>query len=200
MTLATTALLMPEPDDERRLPRCPEFCDGTCADWNDEAGSLHHTSGYTSMSTASDARGQRMVWLVSASRTDENFLAGTYDVNLLPEHGAGATMTPGEARQMAALLLNAADLADPLPVGVLPVDAKQVRIGDEISTPDGWQKVVGQMAHLASDEGAAQVNVWTSDVDHDPDTDGWLYRLGDIVHIRRCVHGSCAIAFVEPTQ
>jgi uncharacterized protein DUF6907 len=188
-----------EPTDNPTLP-CPDFCDGTCTTRPEVDGDAHHTSGFASLTVPSDRIGKFTDLDVSVSRTDDDFQPGTPVVNLLGFVNGGTTLPASLARELAAMLLNAADIADPLPAGVMPIEAKQVRIGDEISTPDGWQKVVGQMAFLASDDSAAQVNVWTDDYDHDPDTDGWKFEPGDIVHVRRPLHGSCAIAFVEPIR
>lgn len=180
--------------DEETLD-CPDFCDGSCTDWNDRPGNLHHTSGFDTLTV-----GDRDID-ISTSRSDEDGKAGEHVVNMLSLHRAvELTMSPGTARQLAAMLLNAADAGNPLPDGVLAVEAKQVRIGDDIFTPSGWQKVVGQMAFFAGGDSDAQVNVWTDDYDHDPDTNGWEFQPGDIVQVRRRIHGSCAIAFVEPIR
>lgn len=178
-------------------PPCPDFCDSTCDEWGPT--DLHHTSGFTTV-TAADGQGSTDLD-VSVSRTDANHTAGEHVVNLLSlDHNFGLELTASLARQLAALLLNAADMADPLPLGVLAVQAQHVQIGDQIRTEDGWQNVVGQMAHLASEDYGAQASVWTDSEDHGDDTDGWMHQPTDVVMVRRRVHGSSAIAFVEPIR
>lgn len=106
-------------------------------------------------------------------------------------------MTAEQARANAAWLLNAADLIDPLPAGVMAVTAVQVRIGDELLTDDGWQRVTGLMFF----EDTEQASVFTPQRGGEMDgTDGWDLSFNDAVKVRRPVHGSCAIQFVEPIQ
>jgi hypothetical protein len=102
-------------------------------------------------------------------------------------------MTPEQARQNAAWLMDAADLLDPLPTGVMVTTAGKVRIGDELLTVDGWQQVVGLMFFSDTE----QASIFTTE--RDPETgDGWPLSFNDVVKVRRPVHGSCAIQFVEP--
>jgi hypothetical protein len=194
MAQPVAALLDPD-TDTTAMPACPDFCDSTCAADEEPAGEAHHSNGGTVIALASSRPGRTIEWWISASRTDADFQAGVAEVNLFLHRGhADSVMTPAEARKFAATLLNAADQADPLPYGVLPIPAKQVRIGDEISTPLGWQTVIGQMVF------ANQANVWTDDDGHDLDTDGWDFEPGDVVRVRRRIHGSCALQFEEPQR
>lgn len=196
MAQPTTALLCPEPDDDRPMPACPDFCDGTCADWRDreEHGDAHHTSDFKIVALTESPAAGPIDWYVSASRTDADFEVGTCDVNLLPSRCDGATMTPAEARQLAALLLNAADMADPMPFGVLPALAADLRLGDELLTDDGWQAITGLMFFKDSDQASAYTP------QRDEGSDGWQFGLTDPVRIRRRIHGSPAIAFTEPVR
>jgi hypothetical protein len=177
---------------------CPDFCDDTCPEWGDP-GDRHHTSGFATV-TLSDRLGDTDMDVV-VSRTDKDGIAGPNIVSLHSlDHGLDLQTTAAQARQLAALLLNAADLADPLPLGVLAVQAQHVRIGDQIRTEDGWQNVTGQYAHLASEECSEHAAVWTDSDTHGVDSDGWKHKPTDVVIIRRRVHGSAAIAFVEPIR
>lgn len=187
MTLTTTALLCPEPDDNPLDLLCPPYCDGTCVEWNDKPGNGHHTSGFQHLELGGND------WTVSTFRTDEGGTAGTHQIHV-GDYSREVVLDAPETRQFAAVLLNAADMADPLPYGVLSIPAAQVRIHDEVSTPDGWQTVIGQMVF------GDYVSVWTDDEAHDPDTSGWEYQPGDLVQVRRRIHGSTAIAFVEPIR
>lgn len=110
-----------------------------------------------------------------------------------PYRECGPAMTAEQARRNAAALLNAADLLDPIPAGVLVIAASAVRIGDSILTDDGWQNVVGQMVFAETGDSEAQVNVWTDNYDHDPDTDGWKFDPADPVKVRRPMHGGDAV-------
>ncbi len=101
-------------------------------------------------------------------------------------------MTAKHARTFAAWLLNAADLIDPLPTGAMATTADKVRIGDDLRTEDGWQKVTGVMFFADTD----QASIFTTQ--RDPDTDGWGLSFNDPVMVRRPIHGSCAIQFVQP--
>jgi hypothetical protein len=102
-------------------------------------------------------------------------------------------MTASQARQNAAWLLNAADLLDPLPAGVMATTAVKVHIGDELLTEDGWQKVTG-LLFMADSE---QASIFTPER-NDEDTDGWDLSFNDPVKVRRPLTGSCAIQFIEP--
>ncbi|MET0522639.1 MAG: hypothetical protein ABW156_11825 [Jiangellaceae bacterium] len=118
-------------------------------------------------------------------------------VLMVPDEKADAlAMTAEQARQNAAWLLNAADLIDPLPVGAMVTTAVNVRIGDELLTGDGWQKVTG----LLFDAALEQASVFTTERTMDDDSGGWDLSFNDPVKVRRPVHGSCAIQFVEPIR
>lgn len=192
MAQPMTALLEPE---DQNMPACPNFCNGTCSTWVDADGSNHHSSGLSTVVIAGGYRGEDVDLDVSASLTDEDYQAGTPEVNLMPSRGGdGVTMAPAEARKLAALLLNAADDADPLPTGVVLTTASKLRLDDELLTDDGWQAVTGLMFFKPS-----QVSVFTTEHD-DEDTDGIQLAPTDPVKVRRAVHDSCAIAFVEPIR
>lgn len=110
MTLVAT----PDPDDNETMPACPDFCDGTCHEWNDEDGGSHHRQGIGDITLAETVLGEPTSWNVSVSRTDADWKAGTLDINIHQSRGGeGATLTPAEARRLAALLLDAVDAADP---------------------------------------------------------------------------------------
>lgn len=193
MAQPMTLIATPDPDDNQ-MPACPDFCDGTCVEWPEEKGDAHHTSGFTTLTVPSDRRGETLDLDVSVSRTDDDFQVGTLDVNLLGFNHGGATLTAAHARQLAAMLLNAADLADPLPSGVMVTPAGRVRIGDEIDTPDGWQTVNGLLIFPDADQAA----LFTPEKD-DIDSDGYQHSMLDPVRVRRPLNGSCAIPFVKPT-
>jgi len=94
-------------------------------------------------------------------------------------------MTAQQARQNAAWLMTAADILDPLPAGVMATTAVGVRIGDELLTGDGWQKVTG-LAFFADIE---QASVFTPE--REPEvSDGWPLSFNDPVKVRRPMHGA----------
>ena len=191
MAQPMTALLSPEPDDHRTMPPCPDFCDGTCAQWKQPGGEAHHTSGFDVI-TLDDSGTD---WYVSTSRTDQDYRAGAPDINVQPSAGgSGARLSPVEARRFAAMLLNAADLADPLPYGEVFTSPEMLHLGDELLTDDGWQRVEGLMFFTEP----AQITVFTGE--RDENSDGWQLDAEDLVRIRRRTVGSCAIQFVEPIR
>lgn len=200
--MATSTITITDPEAvtaalgaiDAEMPPCPAFCNDKCGEFAELPGDAHHSSGFDILPINTGRDGETADLWVSTSRTDEDWRAGTPDVNVLTGRD-GFTLTAAKARQLAAMLMNAADNADPLPYGQMPLEAQLVRVGDEILTADGWQHVVGQMAFGDND----QVNVWTDVEDHDPDTDGWEFKPGDLVRVRRRIHGSCAIAFEEPS-
>lgn len=178
------------------MPACPPLCNDSCDESVEAAGDAHHSTGFSTVTIVGGYRGEDVDLDVSASRTDENYQAGTPEVNLMPSRGGdGVVMSPAEARQVAALLLNAADRADPLPTGVMVTTAGRVRIGDEIETPDGWQQVNGLLMFPDADQAA----LFTPEK-CDCDSDGYQYSMTTTVKVRRPVHGSCAIQFVEPIR
>ena len=112
-----------------------------------------------------------------------------------PHADSGPAMTAEQARINAAWLLNAADLLDPLPAGAMATYAMHVRIGDELLTEGGWQKVTGLV--LEADIELVQAYTPLRSMDGG---EGWDFSFNDPVTVRRPVHGSCAIQFVEPIQ
>jgi hypothetical protein len=174
-----TTTLIATPDPEPNSATCHEglrWCDGTCNEWDDQA---HHTTGFEYMEIDRGNRGSTML-AMSVFRTDTDDRPGPVQIFMgLDSVSDEMTLSPKRARQFAAMLLNAADDADPLEPGVVILGVEHVRLHDRILTRDGWQTVVGQMAF---DD---QVNVWTDDHDHDPESDGWLFEPGDPVSVRR---------------
>lgn len=128
-------------------------------------------------------------------RHDQNEGADSRPLILIdyPHRDCTPGMTPEQARINAAWLMNAADLLDPLPAGVMATTAVNVRIGDVLDTPDGWQKVTG----LLFDADLDQASVFTTGRTMD-DSGGWDLSFNDPVKVRRPLHGSCAIQFIEP--
>lgn len=174
------------------MPDCPAFCNHTCETWDDGEGNSHHVSDDFTVTTSGGRPGAKVDLYVCVSRTDQDYEAGAPEVNIIPDHLAnGSAMTAAEARKLAATLLNAADLADPIPNDVLVVAASSVRLGDAVLTEDGWQNVVGQMAFVETDTSHGQVNVWTDE--RDPETEGWLFDPADPVKVRRPMHGGDAV-------
>lgn len=110
-----------------------------------------------------------------------------------PYSDSGPAMTPEQARINAAWLMNAADILDPLPAGVMVTTAVNVRIGDELLTGDGWQTVNG----LVVDGEVEFVTIFTPEENLDAGN-GWDFSFNDPVKVRRPLHGSCAIQFVAP--
>lgn len=110
-----------------------------------------------------------------------------------PHRDCGIAMTARQARINAAWLMNAADLLDPLPTGAMATTAVNVRIGDLLDTPDGWQKVTGLLFDAAIEQASVFTTARTLD-----DSDGWGLSFNDPVTVRRPLHGSCAIQFIEP--
>lgn len=105
-------------------------------------------------------------------------------------------LAPAQARKLAADLMNVADLAEPLPAGVMATCPDRLHLGDELLTDDGWQTITGLMIFTDSEP---DVQVFTAERDVD-NSEGWAYSLEDLVQIRRRMHGSCAIKFVEPIR
>lgn len=196
----TTSIKFPTTTAGDAAKVCPDgvpFCVGRCT-W--DADSLHGSDFASVPAERSDCGTAADVTVLATCDGADAAVVHVMTNLAAPMDSLDVELTPEAARQHAAHVLNAADMADPLPPGVLAIQAEQVRIGDEISSPGGWQKVVGQMAFFASEESGAQVNVWTDDYGHDPDTNGWEFQPGDVVHVRRRIHGSCAIQFVEPVR
>lgn len=75
---------------------------------------------------------------------------------------------------------NAADLADPLPAGVSHIRAEEIRVGDEVDTPDGWQTAY----MILVDASAQHVSIFTPER-NDSYTDGWQHTFGDPLIVRR---------------
>lgn len=186
----TSALLNPD-DDQPTCSASLPWCNGECGEWNGE----HHTTGFDFLTIQRGLRGDMELTVSTAASEDDGKL-GPAAVYLLADHPADEMLlTPARARQLAAMLLNAADNADPLPHGVLVVPAGQVRIGDEIDTPDGWQTAIGLMFFPE----ANQASVFTAERD-DIESDGWQLATYEPVKVRRRIHGSTAIAFMESVQ
>jgi hypothetical protein len=196
-TSSTCATISDEPASDTRLT-CPDavaFCNGGCRDWDEGNGTTFHGSDFDFVPAVSHDRGES-VMSVSVTRADENHIAGEPKVQIITaDFGDNLTLTAAEARRLAALLLNSADDADPIPTGVLLIAASAVRIGDLLLTPDGWQQVTGQMTFA----GPYQVSIYTEQRDLDS-TDGWQYDgLTEAVKVRRTVHGG-DVALTRPER
>jgi hypothetical protein len=148
-------------------------------------------------------------WILALSSVGRSWVRDDFSIHLRIDEGeTNATplilisdglvgFTAEQARATAAELLNAADELDPLPTGAMVTTAVDVRIGDELLTTDGWQKVVG----LALFSDTEQASIFTPEQGGDMDgSDGWDLSFSDPVKVRRPVHGSCAITFVEPIR
>lgn len=116
----------------------------------------------------------------SVTRLDFPDVMGTPEVHLLANPTTDLILTPANARKAAANLLNAADLAEPLPVGASHIVAEDIRVGDEIDTPDGWQTAY----MILVDARDQHVSIFTSERD-DSYTDGWQHEWGDPLIVRR---------------
>lgn len=160
---------------------CPSWCEGDCDHgWFDEEGSRYHSSGYEALSVK--AHGRPQVHLSTClTRLDDPDAdaAGPVEIHL-GDIMYDYVFTPAQARTMAAMFLNAADLAEPLPVRVAHISAEKIRIGDEIDTPDGWQTAYMILVDVRDQH----VSIFTSERD-DSYTDGWQYTFGDPLIIRR---------------
>ena len=190
MAQPMTLIATPDPDNTG----CPElvnFCDGTCREYGDG----YHSSGFTYLTVKRWTMGPKRAGFRNAQLSvsvyrdaTKNRKLGKPKVTVITDElrGDQLALSPARARMLAAHLLNAADAADPIPTGVLVVAASAVRLGDDLLTADGWQKVVGQMVFVD------QTNVWTDDRDHDPETDGWFFQPGDPVKVRRTMYGGDA--------
>lgn len=163
------------------------WCEGDCTD----ADPYHRAAFAFIPGLTFTARG----WVETSKDLDIRFDENEGDSSrplILLDTSTG--MTANQARIAAAHLLNAADVIDPLPVGVTATVAAQVRIGDELLTEDGWQKVIG-LAFFADTE---QASIFTPERGGDADgTDGWDLSFNDPVKVRRALRG-CAVQFVEP--
>lgn len=176
---------------------CDRDCnerDGLEDDWDDDA---YHRGTVAQLSmmrfTPNGWRDLNDVTLTV--RHDENEGDDSRPLILIdyPVRDCTPAMTAEQARKNAAWLLNAADLLDPLPAGVVVTTAMKVRIGDELLTDDGWQKVIGLL--LFAD--IEQASFYTPER-HADTGDGWDFSFNDPVKVRRHLTGSCAIQFVEP--
>jgi hypothetical protein len=168
----TVTMMPPAPAD---FP-CPPWCDGQCGGWDSEP--LHSTPAVKVPVRGVDGEGNPAVVEVQVFRTDTATTAGEPAIELCTLPADNCTMTPAQARQVAAALLNAVDLAAGGQPAEVPTLAQHLRIGDELLTGDGWQKVIGLMVFANSD----YVAVFTPE--RDGDTDGWPYTLADTVTAR----------------
>lgn len=189
--MTTPLLVAASPDDlpprgiASTIP-CPVWCDGNCDNWTDNGDAdRYHSSGFTTIKAVEQVTGQSGID-VSTTRLDTPAGPGEAQVHLLTGTDRVANddwaLTPTDARQLAAALLNAADLADAPPNGELSTLAQHIRIGDDLLTPDGWQSVYMTMIDGHSLTAAA----FTAER-NDTDTDGWQYTFGDRVRVRRAV-------------
>jgi hypothetical protein len=94
---------------------CPPWCDGTCETWVDEVeGSRYHGSPFASIMVDSHDR-PKVELAVSVTRLDVPGEPSAAEVHLLAGGmlGEDFCLTPARARELAAMLLNSADQADP---------------------------------------------------------------------------------------
>jgi hypothetical protein len=187
MAQPATALLEPDPDEPGACPAGLAWCVGECPDFN---GHYHGSDFAVAAITGSYFRGTDLS--VSVHRQDTADEVGAVLISVLTGTD-DIVLTAQQARQHAAHLLNAADLADPLPLGETVTTAGLVRLGDDLLTGDGWQTVRGLLLFTDSDQAAA----YTDERD-DETGDGWEFQLDDVVTVRR--RGGVFLEFVEPPR
>lgn len=163
-----------------------DWCVGECTE-----GDPFHWSGYR--------------WILGLAPAGRSWVREEFTIHLRVDEGDDSPkplilISDGlvgfdaeQARQAAAELLNAADRIEPLPLGVMMTAPELIHLDDELLTDDGWQKVTGVMAFTGDDT----TRIFTPE--RDPESnDGWELDASNLVQIRRRIHGSCAIQFVEP--
>lgn len=95
---------------------CPPWCNGACADWDDQM----HAADTISVPVRGENDGVTApVVDVEMSRVDDDGNPGDVVIEMFVDKAGCLTadhagMTSGQARQLAAALLNAADVADGL--------------------------------------------------------------------------------------
>jgi hypothetical protein len=107
----------------------------------------------------------------------------TVDVYVGTGCGAAASLTPENALRLAEVLREHA-LRAAGPDGV-EVPADRVRVGDELLTPDGWERVEMQDVDGWLDEGHDRA-VNLSTIAHDGE-EGYRFLIGGPVRIREAV-------------
>lgn len=131
------------------FPPCPPWCDGTCGEWTDEDGNQYHASPFVAIKGATEHLRGPAAFDVSVTRLDSTVVGAT-EVHLLAggedTPDADYTLTPAQARQLAAALLNAADAAlEPqdrdLPTGDLTVGQAARELGVNAQTVRRWTDV-----------------------------------------------------------
>lgn len=164
---------------------CPPFCIGDCVDRNDPDGPRYHGSDFDTAEVREfDHPGTREL-SVSLTRLDDPGATGEPEIHLIAGYlGSDYIMSPQNARKLAAILLNAADAGDPLPLGETSVQARHIRVGDEILTEDGWQAVYFTMISVGSPYSPDSASLFTAERNGE-DTDGWKYGPTDPVRVRR---------------
>lgn len=164
---------------------CPPWCDGNCHGWSDDAGWQYHGSQFVTVPAAEHRSGQTGID-VSTSRLDGPDGIGEPQIHLMTGTDSLPSedwlLTPGNARRLAAYLLNAADRVEPLPAGEVVTLARDIRTGDDLLTPDGWQHVYMVLIDDSADHAAA----FTPER-NDTDGDGWQFTLTTSVTVRRGV-------------
>jgi hypothetical protein len=188
MAQPTTLIATPDPEPHPATTGCPDgvaFCSGICTEYDDG----YHSSGFSLVDAIRYGRGDTEMALC-VSRTEVDGKPGPAEIHFIPALCSDDfILTPERARRLAALLLNAADDADPIPSGAMLLTASALRLGDELLTDEGWQTVRGLMFFEASD----QASVFTDERNDDDDSDGWQFHLADPVEVRRPMHAA------EPT-
>jgi hypothetical protein len=168
-TLPRTAQAAAEP------PGCPVWCDATHNPTADR-GEVYHIGALTPVPVRSaygDARCDASID-VFIDQCDDPGEPGEPTIGLLVGMDGGLSLTTGQALNLAAVLLGHAFR---MAAAELSVPAQDVRLGDEIHTPEGWQVVTG----LIHDGKRAEVAIYTV---HDEDPAA-RYDLAERVLVRR---------------
>lgn len=154
----------------------PVFCadPAGCEAQRDWDGSLYHGSAFRDVTVNSANDSGPDTVSVSASRVDDPTDGPADPVLhvLLVRVGVDIEMSPGQALGLAEALAEYARLAGG---HLLPV-AQDVRLGDQVLTPAGWQTVTGLLHDGLRDE----VAVFTVS-DDDPAA---RYQVGERVAVR----------------
>ena len=160
----------------------PTWCAAVaeCEAARDVDGTILHTSDYRSVEAANAATGRPEELVISLSRCDDpDGEQGPTSVYVMSAERLGCELRlpPAAARELAALLLEAADRAEP----EHDMAAAEVRVGDQLRTADGWETVTG----LLADGLRHEVAIFTDD---DTDVDEAMRPdLDAPVRIRRAV-------------
>ncbi|BCJ65076.1 DUF6907 domain-containing protein [Polymorphospora rubra] len=161
---------------------CPPWCVGGCEAWDEGNGERYHGSAFSSVHVKEPDYPRTKV-TVSNVREDDDQMGAT-QIHILID-GIGDmdwNIGPDAARKLAALLGRAADNADPMPAGTETVPACDVRLGEHILTPDGWQVVRDLLMVTDTDTAAFYTDERTDEI-----SSGWRFDLAEPVRVRRAV-------------